>query len=66
MMGEAAARLTPANLDVAVELASWPQHIRGFGHVKARYVAQARKRQAALKKLFDETGVKKPSGATED
>ena len=66
MMGEAAARLTPANLDVAVELASWPQHIRGFGHVKARHVAQARKRQAALKKLFDEAGVKKPSGAAGD
>ncbi len=56
--------LTPQNLDLAVELASLPQEIRGFGHVKARYVAKARKRQAVLKKLFDEAAAKeKPSVA---
>ncbi len=66
LMREVAARLAAPNLDLAVELASWPQNVRGYGRVKARYVAQARKRQAALKKLFDEAAAtKQPSVAAD-
>ena len=42
------ARLTPDTLPIAVELAELPQSIRGFGHVKARSIEAAAKRQAEL------------------
>ncbi|MDI9849662.1 indolepyruvate ferredoxin oxidoreductase family protein [Rhodoblastus sp. 17X3] len=67
MMSDVAARLSAANLDVATELAALPQRMRGYGPVKARYVAQARKRQAALRKLFDEAATtERPSIAAAD
>jgi indolepyruvate ferredoxin oxidoreductase len=34
--------LTPENLGLAVEIADIPEHIRGYGHVKARHLEQAR------------------------
>ncbi len=37
-------RLSPGNLRVAVELASLPQEIRGYGHVKERSIRLARQR----------------------
>jgi indolepyruvate ferredoxin oxidoreductase len=40
--------LTGANHATAVELASLPEHIRGFGHVKEKAVAEYRVKQAAL------------------
>ena len=44
--------LTAQNHAVAVELASLPDEIRGFGHIKARNLAAARsKRDALLAKL---------------
>jgi indolepyruvate ferredoxin oxidoreductase len=42
------ARLTLANHALVVELAQIPEHIRGYGHVKERHVAEARRREAAL------------------
>jgi indolepyruvate ferredoxin oxidoreductase len=45
-------RLTPANHAVAVELASIPEHIRGFGPVKARHLADARLKWAGLLAQF--------------
>ena len=41
-------RLSPETIAVAVELASVPEHIRGFGPVKARHLAQAKDRREAL------------------
>lgn len=35
-------------LSLAVEIASIPEHIRGFGHVKEAHFAQAKAREAAL------------------
>ena len=34
-------------LSLAVEIASIPEHIRGFGHVKEAHFAQAKAREAA-------------------
>jgi indolepyruvate ferredoxin oxidoreductase len=43
------ARLSPATLDTALELASLPEKMRGFGHVKAKNVAAARAQRARLR-----------------
>ena len=42
-------RLGPETLTSAIELASIPEKIRGYGHVKAASVARARPRQDALR-----------------
>jgi indolepyruvate ferredoxin oxidoreductase len=47
-LAEILERLAPATLDAAVALASLPEHIRGFGPVKARHLAQASERREAL------------------
>lgn len=41
-------RLTPETHAIAVDLASVPEQIRGFGHVKERHVERAEQRKAAL------------------
>jgi indolepyruvate ferredoxin oxidoreductase len=51
-------KVTADNLAVAVELAALPQQIRGYGPVKARYAAHAKKREAALMRRFAETSLK--------
>ena len=40
--------LTPAKMELAVEIASIPEEIRGYGHVKAKFAAAAKNKQAAL------------------
>ena len=40
--------LTPSNLAVALEIASLPSTIRGYGHVKQRNIEAARAREQAL------------------
>ncbi|MEM9473605.1 MAG: DUF6537 domain-containing protein, partial [Pseudomonadota bacterium] len=40
--------LKPANLELAVEIASVPEDIRGYGHVKERHVAEAKTNEATL------------------
>jgi len=40
--------LTPDNHPVAVDIASIPEHIRGFGHIRERHVKAARARQEEL------------------
>ena len=44
----ALSRLTADNVPKAVELASLPEQIRGFGHVKLASVEKAKVRWAAL------------------
>jgi len=44
--------LAPANLAVAIELASLPARIRGYGHVKEQALAAARQRQDELLEAF--------------
>jgi indolepyruvate ferredoxin oxidoreductase len=45
---ELIAGLTQENHALAVEIARLPEHIRGFGHVKERAVADAKARETAL------------------
>jgi indolepyruvate ferredoxin oxidoreductase len=40
--------LNAGNLSLAAEIARIPEDIRGFGHVKARHLAAARPKWAAL------------------
>jgi indolepyruvate ferredoxin oxidoreductase len=58
MMEEVADALMAGNLAIAVELAALPQRIRGYGSVKARYAAQALKREIALRRRFFAVGGK--------
>ena len=48
LVAEIVAKLTPENHALAVGLASIPEKIRGFGHVKARHLDVAKKEEAAL------------------
>ncbi len=52
MLEEVLAKLTPDNHAAAVGLASIPEKIRGFGHVKARHLAAAKADEAALLEQF--------------
>ncbi|MFO1396682.1 MAG: indolepyruvate ferredoxin oxidoreductase family protein [Burkholderiales bacterium] len=52
LLAEVLAGLTAKNHATAVELASVPEHIRGYGHVKERHVKSAKTREAALLNAF--------------
>ena len=52
LMDELLPNLSAAGYDTAVELASIPEQIRGFGHVKERHLAHAKKREADLLDAF--------------
>jgi indolepyruvate ferredoxin oxidoreductase len=41
-------KLTPSNLALAAEIASVPEHIRGYGHVKTNYLKTAKAHEAEL------------------
>ena len=49
---ELAAVLSPANHALVVEIASLPEQIRGFGHVKKRNIEKAKAREAELLALL--------------
>jgi indolepyruvate ferredoxin oxidoreductase len=49
---ELVAALTPENHPLAVEIATLPERIRGFGHVKDGNIAAAKAREAALLAAF--------------
>ena len=44
--------LTPDNRDIAVSFARLPEHIRGYGYVKARNLASVRAQWQALQAQF--------------
>jgi indolepyruvate ferredoxin oxidoreductase len=48
MIDEIVSRLSPGNHAVAVELASLPLEIRGFGHIKEANLALAKAKEASL------------------
>ncbi len=45
---ELADKLHPNNLDLLIELAEIPEHIRGYGHVKEAHLVKAKAREAQL------------------
>jgi indolepyruvate ferredoxin oxidoreductase len=45
-------RLDGGNQKLAAEIASVPEHIRGFGHVKRRHLDEAKKKEAGLLAAF--------------
>jgi len=49
------AKLTAGNLTRVVELASLPEHIRGFGHVKVANIENARERWSAIERELSGT-----------
>jgi indolepyruvate ferredoxin oxidoreductase len=51
-LAEIIERLTPNNHHLAVGLASLPEKIRGFGHVKRRHLAAAKAEEASLREQF--------------
>ncbi len=48
LIDELLPRLAPHNEAIAVELASIPEHIRGYGHVKERHLKAAKVKEADL------------------
>ncbi|MBI1905996.1 MAG: indolepyruvate ferredoxin oxidoreductase family protein [Rhodocyclales bacterium] len=52
MMDEIVSGLVTENLEVAVELAALPEQIRGFGHVRERYLGHAEQRRDVLLQAF--------------
>jgi indolepyruvate ferredoxin oxidoreductase len=48
VIGDIVNRLSPSNHPVAVELATLPQEIRGFGHIKEANLARAKGKEADL------------------
>jgi len=52
LIGELAASLSPGNHALAIELASLPAKMRGFGHIKARNVESAKACEAELLALW--------------
>ena len=48
-------KLDAGNVGLATEIASVPEHIRGFGHVKARNLAAVRPRWEALMAAWRDT-----------
>ena len=54
-VAELAAGLTAENLPLAAEIASIPEHIRGYGHIKEASVAKAGERRLELIVAFRDT-----------
>jgi indolepyruvate ferredoxin oxidoreductase len=57
--------LTPQNHALAVEIASIPEHIRGYGHVKQRAMASAAERTAQLLEAYRNPGATQAVSAAE-
>jgi indolepyruvate ferredoxin oxidoreductase len=52
LVDELLAKLAPSNYELAVALASIPEYIRGYGHVKERHLKDAKAREKALLERF--------------
>ncbi len=63
---ELLAALTPKNLALAVRIASLPEHIRGYGHIRARHLAQVLPQWDGLIRQWREGGeAAQPHAATD-
>jgi indolepyruvate ferredoxin oxidoreductase len=61
VIDELLASLSPKNLALAAEIASIPEQIRGFGHVKERHLKQAKAREEELLSAFRTGKAKMPA-----
>jgi indolepyruvate ferredoxin oxidoreductase len=52
LMEEVLRGVSPHKQELAVKLASLPETMRGYGHVKARHVAEAKAKEADLLAAF--------------
>ena len=52
LIGEVLAGLSKTNYEQAIALAQIPEQIRGFGHVKEKYLAEAKKKESELLAAF--------------
>ena len=57
LIREVSASLNPGNHALAIEIASLPAKMRGFGHIKARNVESAKACEAELLALWRSTGM---------
>jgi indolepyruvate ferredoxin oxidoreductase len=62
LVGELIASLRPSNHALAVELASLPDHIRGYGHIRKRHAEHAKRREARLLEEFRDRGQVRDEG----
>ncbi len=46
-------KLSVENLGLAAEIAAMPEHIRGYGHVKERHIAEAKSRESELLAAYE-------------
>ena len=56
--------LTPARLSIAVEIASLPEHIRGYGHIKREAADKAARRREELWAQWDRSALTQPAAAS--
>ena len=63
LMAEILDKVTPQNYETAVDLASMPEYIRGYGHVKEKHVKDAKVREAALLEQFRSARAVPPQAA---
>jgi indolepyruvate ferredoxin oxidoreductase len=65
LVAELVAKLAPHNHMLAVSLARIPEEIRGYGHVKDRHLAAAKKKEAELLEKFRATQPAAPTPVSE-
>jgi len=65
LVEEVTGKLTPENHALAVDIASVPEYIRGYGHVKERHLKEAKAREADLVAAFrsGQTSLPQPMAA---
>ena len=59
IIDELLAALNTDNYDLAVAIASLPEQIRGFGHVKERHLAQVKTKREQLLQAFRQNGTQR-------
>ena len=65
LLDDLCAKLTRDNLAIAVKLASMPDEVRGYGHVKERHIALAKAKQSQLMADFNDPQAAKARGAAQ-
>jgi indolepyruvate ferredoxin oxidoreductase len=61
VIDELLATLTPKNIGLAAEIASIPEGIRGYGHVKLRHLKAAKQSEAELLEAYRAGKAKVPA-----